>query len=50
MDQIRMAHETTTEQTNDTTLEIFRGFKDLRTLSDLEMVCVGGGDGIVVWP
>ena len=50
MDQIRTAHETTLDQTNDVAVESSRGFKDLRTLNDLELVCVGGGDGVVIWP
>ena len=50
MEQIRMAQETTLDQANDVTVDSSRGFKDLRTLDDLELVCVGGGDGIVIWP
>ena len=50
MEQIRMAQDTTTDQTSDVAVDSSRGFKDLRTLNDLELVCVGGGDGIVIWP
>ena len=50
MDQIRTAHETTLEQANDVAFENSRGVKELRTLNDLELVYVGGGDSIVVWP
>jgi hypothetical protein len=50
MDQIRTAHETNNELGNDVQLESSRIFKDLRTLSDLELVCVGGGDTSVPWP
>ena len=50
MDQIRTAHETNNDQANDASVDNPRGFKDLRLLSDLELVCVGGGDGGVTWP
>ena len=50
MEKIRMAQETTLDQTNDVAVESSRGFKDLQLLSDLEMVLVGGGDGGVGWP
>ena len=50
MDQIRTVQETNNDQANDASVENLRSFKDLRLLSDLEMVCVGGGDGGVTWP
>lgn len=50
MDQIRAAHETTTDNGHDLQVDNSRQFKDLRLLNDLEMVCVGGGDGGVTWP
>jgi hypothetical protein len=50
MDQIRTAHETSNDQGHDVAADNGRQSKDLRLLSDLEMVCVGGGDGGVTWP
>ena len=50
MDQIRTAHQTTNDQANDVAADSSRIFKDLQTLSDLELLCVGGGDGTVTWP
>lgn len=49
MDQIRTANENTTEaaaQAGETAAHS----RELRLLNDLEMVCVGGGDGGVKWP
>jgi hypothetical protein len=50
MEQIRTAHPTTTGEANDVVADSSRFFKDLQTLSDLELLCVGGGDGGVQWP
>ena len=50
MEQIRTAHETSNDQANDVAADSLRMIKELRTLTDLEMVYVGGGDGIVIWP
>lgn len=49
MDQIRTANENTTESAFDGG-ETGAGSRELRLLNDLEMVCVGGGDGGVKWP
>lgn len=49
MEQIRTAHETT-DAGHDVAVESTRQNNDLRTLKDLELVCVGGGDGGVRWP
>ena len=50
MEQIRTAHETTTDQANDVAADSSRFFKDVQTLSDLELLYVGGGDGQAGWP
>ena len=52
MDQIRMARELSTDDVQDVAgVDASRnGIKDLRTLQDLELVWVGGGDHGGVWP
>ena len=52
MDQIRMAHEITNDEAQGpASAELSRNaIKDLRTLNDLELVWVGGGEHGGVWP
>ncbi len=51
MDQIRTAGELSQDQTQqDSGLESRTAAQEIRTLSDLELVLAGGGDGIVTWP
>lgn len=50
MDQIRTAHETATDHGNDSQAEASCGFKDLKTLNDLQLLYVGGGNGVVIFP
>ena len=50
MDQIRTAHDTTTEQANDAQPDSSCGFKDLKTLNELQLMYVGGGNAVVIFP
>jgi hypothetical protein len=52
MDKTKMAREIPTENLQEiASAELSRnGIKDLRTLNDLELVWVGGGDHIGIWP
>ena len=47
MDQIKKEMDLAHEGTQDRDLE--RGARDVQTLSDLEMVLVGGGECVVCW-
>jgi hypothetical protein len=46
MDQIKPAADLSNEQSFEQDTE---KKADLRTLSDLELVCCGGGEGVVNW-
>ena len=47
MDQIKKAGELAQQDSQD--LELDKSAKDVRTLNDLEMVLVGGGDTVICW-
>lgn len=47
MDQIKKAGEVAQQDSQDHDLD--KSAKDIRTLNDLEMVLVGGGDCVVCW-
>ena len=47
MDQIKRAHEFQDDQVEQQ--EAAAPVQELRTLSDLELVLAGGGDGMVTW-
>ncbi len=47
MDQIKPAADLSNQQSVEQ--DVAAKSNDLRTLSDLELVCCGGGDGMVNW-
>ena len=47
MDQIKKMGEVAQQDSQE--LDLDKSAKDIRTLHDLEMVLVGGGEGIVCW-
>ncbi|HUP30058.1 MAG TPA: hypothetical protein VM122_07795 [Usitatibacter sp.] len=47
MDQIKKAGELAQQDSQD--LELDKSAKEVRTLNDLEMVLVGGGEGVICW-
>lgn len=49
MEQIKLAADLSQEQTLEQEIAAKAGAYDVRTLSDLEMVLCGGGDGIICW-
>ncbi|MEO5678020.1 MAG: hypothetical protein ABIQ84_10760 [Usitatibacter sp.] len=49
MEQIKLATDLSQEQTLEQETAARAGATDVRTLSDLELVLCGGGDGIVCW-
>lgn len=49
MEQIKLAADLSQEQTLEQETAAKAGANDVRTLSDLEMVLCGGGDGAVNW-
>lgn len=50
MEQIRAAHDNATEQPDQAQPDSSCGFKDLKTLNDLQLLYVGGGNAVVIFP
>ena len=49
MEQIKLAADLSKNELLEQETAAKAGANDVRTLSDLEMVLCGGGDGIVLW-
>ncbi len=49
MDQIKLAADLSSDESLAQESAAKAGANDVRTLSDLEMVLCGGGDGVVNW-
>ena len=49
MEQIKLVVDLSQEQAPEQEIAVRAGTHDVRTLSDLEMVLCGGGDGVVNW-
>lgn len=49
MDQIKLAADLSNDESLAQETAAKAGANEVRTLSDLEMVLCGGGDGIVCW-
>ena len=49
MDQIKLAADLSQDELQQDSAQAQAKANDLRTLSDLEMVLCGGGDGVTCW-
>ncbi|MDQ3025752.1 MAG: hypothetical protein M3R58_04525 [Pseudomonadota bacterium] len=49
MEQIKLVVDLSQEQALERETAVRAGTHDVRTLSDLELVLCGGGDGIICW-